>query len=283
MFGLMLGFTPACGGGSGTSAGTIGTGTTGTTTTTDGGDGVDSTADTTAGVSPSCVDTQQGNQDQNNAHPLPIDVTVLDAVSRNGVLCSGSDWFELEMPCNGYLGVEVRVLDDSGELVLRFRDDQTVLRETSGSFRIHAAHRPVVPQTYYVEVEHVSGAPLEYELQAYLLPDGTCTSASYLCHADALEIDATETSCLVFPSGGSCPSGQTHAQSVALPQVSDGQSGWVEGWAIQVAGDEVRNVHRPTAGSGVRGRCMRLARCVHPGGACADLSLILRERQFTSG
>jgi hypothetical protein len=199
---------------------------------------------------PDCVDNQHGNHDRATAYELyangvdhadPVHPTIA------GVLCEGSDWYVLEMPCVGYFGVEARVSDESGVVRVTFHQGQTVERQTSGSFAIHAIHRPVVPQTYYVEVEHVSGTAVTYDLRAYLLPDGTCTSASYLCHADALEIDATEASCSSFPAGGSCPTGQTYTQAVALPEVSDGMSGWVEGWAIHVGSEEIRNIHRPTS------------------------------------
>ena len=219
----------------------------------DGGPGADGESDGGLDLpppDPDCVDNQHGNQDLTTAHPLydnGIDFADPEHPTISGVLCDGSDWYVLEIPCNGYFGVEARVSDESGQVLVKLYQDQTLERQTDGSFAINAIHRPVVPQTYYVEVEHLSGTAVTYDLRAYLLPDGTCTSASYLCHADALEIDATETSCWVFPSGGSCPSGQTHTQAVALPEVSDGMSGWVEGWAIHVGSDEIRNIHRPTS------------------------------------
>jgi hypothetical protein len=192
-----------------------------------------------------------------------------------GEVCDdASDWFAFTAPCDGFLGVETRVVGTLSLGGTAGTDVQTrlyasppaaALRTTKPTtVALHPMHDEVVGgQTYYIEIEHADSDPVPYTLRVYMLPDGECGSASYICEGSSTYIAPTESSCIVNPTGGSCPGSRTYTQAVALPEVDDGQSGWADGWVIHVGADEVRNHHRPTTSE----QALLLARCEQ---ACLD-------------
>lgn len=238
------------GGGSG-SGGTFGTGTGGPATTTTGG-----------GAPSACVDNQQGNDTPQTAHALSFAANG-GGLAFGGQVCpQESDWFALEAGCAGYFRVELRCKDltggtpsgpnsrcDDGALDLELWRDTGVglesVKRSEGSFAMEVVPASIDAGRWLVEVRHASGSTIDYTLTTTYLPTGSCVSSAWICEADAQEIDATEASCEILPSGPSCPSGDVYTQPVAMPEVFDGTA-WAPGFTIHAAPHEVRNPHHLT-------------------------------------
>lgn len=89
-----------------------------------------------------------------------------------------------------------------------------------------------------IEIQHITGNDLEYELEARFLPRGTCLPSSFLCEASSTRLTASEQSCTTEPQ----PSCTTTQTSVDLPSV-----GAVDGWEVHATAKEVRNVNNPSS------------------------------------
>jgi hypothetical protein len=253
-----------------------------------------SATDGTSGADPLCVDQQDGNDSVENAYALALNFNDIDVVELGGRLCDKtSDWYKLRAPCTSFLGVETRTVDDSGggapEPVEKVRTrlyheppPADPRRLTTGSFGMHPMHLQLQGgEDYYIEVEHRADDPVEYTLRVTVLPDGSCTSAAYICEGDAQAIAATETSCELSPSGSSCPSGDVHTKAVALPEVWDGTSGSVGGWAIFAGAHEVRNPQRPTTSEAalLQSRCIEA--CTQEWASIDEISASCSSGSFT--
>ena len=236
--------------------------TTGTTSTSGGGNSGADGADTTGGDSgstPACIDQYDGNDSVSAAYELEIDQTDISVLELTAEVCdSGSDWFTFTAQCDAYFGFETRTtgtltqggtagtdvntyLYDAGALATPMRTT------TPGGLQLHPMHAKLDAGTqYYVQIQHADSDPVPYSLRIYSFPDGQCSSGAYICEGNATAIAATESSCLVFPNAPGCYSSRTVTQSVDLPEVSDGNGGWVDGWVVHVDASEVRNVDAPT-------------------------------------
>lgn len=87
------------------------------------------------------------------------------------------DFFSIQPVCAGYLGVDLRRLDE-GALDLYLYAEGTEVARVAGTwngFYLEPLHRPVDPQTYAIEVRHASGGAQPYSLDVYLLATAPCS------------------------------------------------------------------------------------------------------------
>ena len=152
--------------------------------------------DSTGAPADPCSDDYDGNHDVASAFVLGLEANEILDTARNVfgdqlifgvgnergedrlVVCPGApDFFAVEPACAGYLGVDLRRLDD-GSLDLHLYAEGTELDRAVGTwndFYLKPLHHPVSARTYTIEVRHASGGAQPYSLDVYLLAAAPCS------------------------------------------------------------------------------------------------------------
>lgn len=239
---------------------TTGTSTATTSTTTSG-------ADSTAGSGDDCPIVPHTDPVFAQAlTPNYAAVTPFDA--RIGSLCPGtSHYFVLDNPCPVYLALDLRgnptAIDNNSEDFDLYLTEHYDPMQPGGSYVVHESNaspsvilgsQPPLPfealhrylgaadgEPHLIEVRHVAGGELDYELQATPLAAGSCLAFSWICEATH-RIEAEETACTTEPT----PSCTATTTAVALPTVEDGATS-VDGWRVHTSPAEVKQVRNPTS------------------------------------
>jgi hypothetical protein len=196
---LLIAADAGCPGGGGLDDGNMGTSSSSSASAPGGPTAGPSTSPATsldstgASIDP-CSDDYDGNHDLPSAFALGLETTdTARAIFGDQVLvgfgneqgddrlvaCPGvPDFFSVEPVCAGYLGVDLRRLDDAGELDLYLYADGAEVAQAVGTwsgFYLKPLHRPVTAQGYTIEVRQTSGGAQPYSLDVYLLATAPCS------------------------------------------------------------------------------------------------------------
>lgn len=148
--------------------------------------------DETGTLAGPCDDDYDGNHEAALPHVLGLDTTdtarailgdqVIGSTGNEQggdrlVVCpERSDFFAVDPSCAGYLGIDVRRLDEGEIDVYLYAGGVEVDRAggTWNEFFLKPIHRSVIPQRYIIEVRHAAGDVQPYSLETYVLPTVPC-------------------------------------------------------------------------------------------------------------
>lgn len=211
----------------------------------------------------------------------PNFMAVTPADVRSGTLCpSTSHYYTLDNPCPVYLALDLRgnptAIDNITEDFDLYLTEHYDPSQPGASYTVHrsngsasASIGPPLPfealhkrldaaggNPHLIEVRHIAGAELDYQLQVVPLVNGSCFSASWVC-ATTVELEAQETACVDEPN----PACTTTTTSVALPTVDDNGMA-VDGWRVHTGPAEVAQIHNPTSAelALIESRCIQACR-----------------------